>query len=131
MPTLTGKGLLHVRDHEHVEDRAGEQHDRRHQPEEQEGDVRRVAAIARHGQLVAGGLLGQPFAEIEVFHHPRDQLLRCLPQRDLLALVQAIALTLPDTLALAGDRLHALGEAFAGEQRHHQRIGRRAGGDGS
>ena len=99
-------------------------------PEEQEGDVGRLAAIAGLHQLVARGFLGQPFSEIEVFHDPGYELLRRLAQRYLLGPVHAVALALPDPLALARDRLHALGETFAGEHRHHQRVGRRAGRDG-
>ena len=128
---LDRQRLLHVRDHENVQHRRKEHDDGRHQPEKQEGDVRRVPAIAGHGELVARGLLGQPFPEIEIIHHLGYELLRRLAQRDLLGLVQTLALALPDPLAFACHRLHALGEAFAGEQRHHQRIGGRARGDRS
>jgi hypothetical protein len=119
-----------VRDQEHVHDRAQEKQRRRHQPEEQEGDVRRLPAIAGHDELFARGFLGQPFSKIEVFHHPGDQLLRGLAQRHLFGRGETIAFALPDPLALARDRLHALFQLFARKQRHDQRIRRRAHGDG-
>ena len=53
-----------------------------------------------------------------------------LAQRNLFGLGEAFALALSDPLALARDRLHALLQTFAREQRHDQRIGRRAHGDG-
>ncbi len=121
--------FFHVRDHEHIQHRPDEEQDRRHQPEEQERDVRRVPAIAGHDQLFARGFLGQPFAEVEVLHHLGDQLLRRLAQRHLFGPGETLALALADPLAFAGDRLHALGQTFAGKQRHDQRIGGRAHGD--
>ena len=127
---LDRQRFVHLRDHEHIEHRADEHHDRCHRAEEQEGDVGRLAAIAGHDQLVARGFLRQPFGQVEVFHHLGDELLRRLAQRYLFGLGEPVALALPDPLAFAGDRLHALGEAFAGEQRHDQRVGGRARRDG-
>src|SRR5712692_279926 len=111
-----------MRDHEDIQHRADEKHDRSNQPEEQECDVRRMPAIAGHDKLLARGLLRQPFPKVEVFHHLGDELLRGLPQRYLFVLGETFALPLPDPLAFAGDGLHALGQSFAGEQRHHQRV---------
>ena len=123
---LDRQRLVHLRDHEHVESRADKQHDRRHRAGKQERDVGRVAAIAGHDQLVARGFLRQPFGQVEIFHHLGNELFRGLPQRHLFRLGEAVALALPEPFALAGNRLHALGEAFAGKQRHDQRIGGRA-----
>ena len=127
---LDRQRLVQVRDHEHVEGCAEKQHDRRHRAGEQERDIGRVAAIAGHDQLVARGFLRQPFGQVEVFHHLGDDLLRGLAQRHLLRFVEAVALALPEPFALAGDRLHALGKAFAGKQRHDQRVSGRARRDG-
>ena len=118
--------LLHVRDQEDIEGRADEQHDRRHQAEEQEGDVGRVPAIAGQRQLFERGFLRQIFGQVEIFHDLGDELLRRLPQRHLLGLVEALALALADPFALARHRLHPLVQALAGEERHDQRIGGRA-----
>ena len=130
MPSLIDSDLSSLRDHEHVEGRAEKQHDRCHRAGEQEGDIGRVAAIAGHDQLVAGGFLRQPFGQVEVFHHLGNELLRGLAQRHFLRFCEAVALALPDPFALAGHRFHAFGEAFAGEQRHDQRVSGRARRDG-
>ena len=74
-----------------------------------------MAAIAGHHQFFLRGFLCQPFGQIEIFHHLGDDLLRRLAQRDLLGLVEAIALALADPLTLVCDHLHALGEVFAGD----------------
>src|SRR5258708_37127817 len=83
------------------------------QSEEQECDVRRVPAISGHGELFERGLLGQPFSEVEVVHHPGDDLLRCLTQRGPFGLGETLALALPDPLAFARHRLHALCQSLA------------------
>jgi hypothetical protein len=123
---LDRQGFVHLRDHEHVEDGRDKQHDRRHRAGEQKRDVGRVATIAGHDQLVAGGFLCQPFGQVEIFHHLGNELFRGLPQRHLFRFGEAVALALAQPFALAGNRLHALGEAFAGKQRHDQRVGGRA-----
>ena len=89
----------------------------------------RRAAKAGHHQLLARRFLGEPFGEVEIVHHPGNDLLRCLPQRDLFGLVEALALALAHALALARHRLHALGHVLAGEQRHHQRVDGEARGE--
>jgi hypothetical protein len=104
-----------VRDHEHVEDRADKQHDRCYRAGKQERDVGRVAAIACHDQLIARGFLRQPLGQVEIFHHLGNELLRGLPQRHLFRFDEPVALALPEPFALAGNRFHALGEAFAGK----------------
>ena len=89
-----------------------------------------MPAISGHGELFERGLLRQPFAEVEVHHHLGDELLRCLTQCDLFGLGEALALALPDPLAFARDRLHALLQSPGCKQRHDQRVGGRACGDG-
>jgi len=127
---LDRHGLFQMRDHEDIEHGAHQHHDRCHRAGKQEGDVGRVSAIAGHDELFDRGFLGKPFGEVEVVHHLGDELPRRLTQRNLLVLAEALAFALPDPFALIRDRLHALGEAFSGKQRHDQRIGRRARGDG-
>ena len=93
MPSLMSSDCSQVGDHEDVEDRAEEQHDRRHHAEEQEGDVGRVAAIAGHDQLVARSFLRQPFGQVEVVRPTLEtQLLRCLAQRSLFRFGKTLAL---------------------------------------
>ena len=119
-----------MRDHENIQHRRQEKHDRRYQPEEQECDVRRVPAVSGHGELFERGLLRQPFAEVEVLHDLGDELLRCLTQRDLFGLGEALALALSNPLAFARNRLHALFQSPGCQQRHDQGVGSRACGDG-
>ena len=65
------------------------------------------------------------FAEVEIFHDLGNELLRVCRSDTFSDLGEALALALPEPLALAGDRLHALVQPFAGEQRHDQGIGGR------
>ena len=104
-----------MRDHEHIQHRCNEKHDRRDRPEEQEGDIGRLAAITGLGQLVARRFLRQPFSEVEILHDLGDELFRRLPQRHFFGLIETFALPCPDPLTLAGDRFHAFGQPLAGE----------------
>ena len=87
--------LLHMRDQEEVDDRADEQHERRHDADEQEGDVGRLAAIAGHDELVARGFLREPFGEVEVvddlWRRPASASGAARPSRSC---VEALALAL-------------------------------------
>ena len=118
---LDHRRLIGLQDDEQVERRDHERGDRRHHAEEQEGHIRRVAAIAGLHQLLARLLLSDPFGQVELVDDALHVLLRRLAQLHLLAARHPLALALTHLLALERHRLEPFVELVAREQRHRQR----------
>jgi hypothetical protein len=79
-----------------------------------------VAAIAGLNQHFARVFLTDPFAQIEVLNNGIHVGFRRLPQRNFVSQSEALALALPDLLALEGDGLHARGQIVPHQKRHRQ-----------
>jgi hypothetical protein len=109
--------LIDFEEDEDIEQRADQHDGRHHQPEEQEGDVRRLAAVARLHQQRARLLLAHPLVQVELLDDGLHVLLGGAAQHHLLAAREPLALALAHLLPLERHRLHALGE----------RVGRRSG----
>src|SRR5215203_4261546 len=97
---------------------------------EQERDLRMLAAVAGHDELVPGALRAEPVVELEAVDGLLHVGFRSLAQRHLLlGLREPLTLAGADLVALEGDRLHAPAEAVAFNERHRDREHRRGGGD--
>jgi hypothetical protein len=117
-------------EHEQVEAGDEDHGDRHHQPEEQERNLRMLAAVAGHDELVPGALRAEPVVELEAVDGLLHVGFRSLAQRHfLLRLREPLALAGADLVALEGDRLHAPAEAVALDERHRDGEHRRGGRD--
>ena len=80
-PTLTDGRLIELDDDENIEQRNDQHHDRHHHPEEQEGDIGRLAAVTGLHQQRARLLLADPFVQVELIDDGLHVLLGRSPQR--------------------------------------------------
>ncbi len=118
---LDGGRLVPLDHHKKIEQAEQQQHRRCHHAEEQKRDVGRLAAETGLHELFARRFLRQPFGQVKALDHLGHVLLGRLAQTDLFAARQALALALPDLLALDRHRLHPAGKRVGREQRHRQR----------